>query len=59
MQGGLIGKGLRIRDGIMKFNPFEWKTADMATGGDIRDNLYPFPVREPSNTLLNLLSMMI
>jgi chaperonin GroES len=58
-QGGLLGKGLRLRDAIYKFNPFEYKVVDTATGSKIADSVYQFPVREPSATLFNLLTLMI
>lgn len=58
-QGGFLGKGLRIRNGEYRFKPFEWKVLDAASGTDIAKSVYPFPVREPSDTLFKLLSMMI
>jgi chaperonin GroES len=58
-QGGFLGKGLRMKDAVYKFNPFEYKMLDVATGQKIADNVYQFPVREPSATLFNLLTLMI
>lgn len=58
-QGGFLGKGLRMRDATYRFNPFEYKVLDVASGTKIADNVYQFPVREPSPTLFNLLTLMI
>lgn len=58
-QGGFLGKGLRLKGGEMRFKPFEWKVLDAASGTDLRQNVFPFPVREPSGTLLQLLTLLI
>lgn len=58
LQGGFLGKGIRIRGGKLKFKPGEWKVVN-TTGDDIRKNVYPLPVKEPSNVLFNLLGMLI
>lgn len=58
-QGGLLGRGLRIKDGEYRFKPYEYKVVDAAPGTKIADNVYQFPVREPSSVLLNLLSFLI
>lgn len=58
-QGGFIGKGLRLRDGETRFKPYEWKVCDAAPGTDLGKNIFPFPVREPSQVLYNLLTLMI
>jgi hypothetical protein len=58
MQGGFLGKGLRIRSGQARFQPGEWKPVDVR-GGTIRDNVYPLPVKDPSPVVFNLLNLMI
>lgn len=58
-QGGFLGKGLRLKGGELRFKPFEWKVLDAASGTDLKQNVFPFPVREPSNTLLSLLTLLI
>lgn len=57
-QGGFLGKGLRLKGGDMRFRPFEWKVVEGSTGTDLKTQVFPFPVREPSGTLLNLLMML-
>lgn len=58
MQGGFIGKGMRVRGGKIKFSPGEWKVLN-TTGDDIRKNIYPLPIKEPSTVLFNLLGLLI
>jgi len=56
--GGFLGKGAKFRGGAMTFSPLEWKRVD-AQGDDLRKNIVPLPVREPSNVLFQLLSLII
>jgi len=56
--GGFLGRGLKIRGGNQSFAPLEWKHVE-TTGDDIRKNVFPLPVREPSQVLMSLLSLMI
>jgi chaperonin GroES len=56
--GGFIGKGAKIRSGSDSFSPLEWKRVDSAAD-DIRKNIFPLPVREPSAVLFNLLNLLI
>jgi len=57
LQSGFIGKGLRIKMGDGRFTPGEWKAVN-ATGSDIKSQIYPLPVREPSNVLFQLLELL-
>lgn len=57
MQAGFIGKGLRIKMGDAKFSPGEWKAVN-ATGSDIKQQIFPLPVREPSQVLFKLLELL-
>lgn len=56
--GGFLGRGAKIRGGVYTFSPFEWKRVD-STGDDLSKNIFPLPVREPSNVLFSLLSLLI
>jgi chaperonin GroES len=58
LQAGFIGKGLRIKMGETKFSPGEWKAVN-ATGDDIKKQIFPLPVRDPSNVLLQLLELLL
>jgi chaperonin GroES len=56
--GGFLGRGAKIRGGVYTFAPFEWKRVD-STGDDLSKSIYPLPVREPSQVLFSLLSLLI
>lgn len=58
-QGGFLGRGLRIKNGEFKIKMGEWKVLDAASGTSIKDNVFPLPVREPSQVLFNLLGLLI
>lgn len=58
MQSGFISRNLRIRNGIMKFSPGEWKEVN-ASGADLRQGILPLPVRDPSPVLFQLLETLI
>lgn len=57
-KGGFLGRGAKIRGGTYTFGPFEWKRVD-STGDDLRKNIVPLEVGEPSNVLFSLLSLLI
>jgi chaperonin GroES len=56
--GGFLGKGVKLKGGRMAFDPFEWKPVD-STGDDLRKNIFPLPVRDPSPVLFQLLGMLV
>ena len=56
--GGFLGRGVKMKGGKMAFDPFEWKPVD-STGDDLRKNIFPLPVREPSAVLFQLLGMLV
>lgn len=58
LQAGFIGKGLRIKMGETRFQPGEWKAVN-AVGDDIKKQIFPLPVREPSSVLFNLLDLLL
>lgn len=56
--GGFLSKGIKIRGGNTSFAPLEWKHVD-TVGDDLRKGIMPLPVREPSQVLFTLLSLLI
>lgn len=56
--GGFLGRGAKIRGGVYEFSPFSWQRVD-STGDDLRKSIFPLPVREPSNVMFQLLSLII
>jgi chaperonin GroES len=56
--GGFLGRGAKIKGGVYNFSPFEWNRVD-STGDDLRKSVIPLPVREPSNVMFQLLSLLI
>lgn len=56
--GGFLGRGAKIRGGEYSMAPWEWKRVD-STGDDLRKNIVPYPDRQPSAVLFNLLSLLI
>lgn len=58
MSSGFLSRGIRIRGGNTSFQLGEWKTVD-STGDDLRKGIVQLPVREPSQTLFQLLGMMV
>jgi chaperonin GroES len=58
LQGGFLGKGVRSRGGKITFHPGKWHQLQ-TTGEDLRKNIYPLPVKEPSNVLFQLLNMLL
>jgi len=58
LQAGFIGKGLRIKMGEARFQPGEWKAVN-AVGDDLKKQIFPLPVREPSQVLFNLLDLLL
>ena len=56
--GGFLSRGIKMRGGNYNFTPLEWKHVD-TTGDDLRKGIMPLPVREPSQVLFTLLSLLI
>lgn len=56
--GGFFSRGIKFRGGNYTFSPLEWKHVD-TTGDDLRKGIMPLPVREPSQVLFTLLSLLI
>ena len=58
LQGGFLGKGLRVRMGETRFQPGEWKAVN-STGQDLKQQIVPLPSKEPSNVLFQLMGSLI
>jgi chaperonin GroES len=58
LQSGYLGRGIRLKGGNATFRPGEWKKVEN-TGDDLRKNIFPLPVREPSQVLFQLLGLLI
>jgi len=58
-QSGFLGRGLRLSKGkSLTVRAGEWKPVE-STGDDLKKNIFPLPVREPSNVLFQLLGLLI
>lgn len=58
LQGGFLGKGLRLRMGDYGFKPGEWKSVN-STGDDLKKQIVPLPSKEPSEVLFKLMGSLI
>lgn len=58
LQSGFLGKGLRLKLGETRIRPGEWIGVN-ATGDDIKKQVFPMPVREPSEVLFKLLGLLL
>ena len=58
LPAGFKARGMRIRDEADPLQPGEFRDID-TTGGSLRENLIPLPIKEPSNVLMQLLSILI
>jgi chaperonin GroES len=58
LQAGFLGKGLRLRMGETRFTPGEWKVVN-ATGEDLKKQIVPLPVQQPSEVLFKLMGSLI
>ena len=58
LPAGFKARGIRIRDNDVPLQPGEFRDMD-APGGSLRDALMPLPFKEPSQTLLQLLGMLV
>lgn len=57
MQSGFIAKGLRIQMQETKIRPGEWIGVN-ASGQDLKDSIFPLPVKEPSEVLFKLMNLL-
>jgi len=58
MQGGFIGKGLKLKAGDTTFKPGEWKQVN-STGDDLKKQLVQLPAKDPSTVLFQLMGSLI
>jgi len=58
LPAGFKQRGVRVRDEAAPIQPGEFKDVD-APGGNLRDAFFPLPYKEPSQTLLNLLGIVV
>ena len=56
--GGFLSRGVKLRGGATTFAPLEWKHVE-SNGDDLKKGIFPLPVREPSQVLFTLLSLLI
>jgi hypothetical protein len=58
LPAGFKARGMRIRDEDEPLQPGEFRDID-TTGGSLKENLIPLPVKEPSAVLMQLLGLLI
>ena len=58
LPAGFKARGMRIRDEDEPLQPGEFRDID-TTGGNLRENLIPLPIKEPSNVLMSLLGLLV
>lgn len=58
LPAGFKARGMRIRDEDEPLQPGEFRDID-TTGGSLRENLIPLPIKEPSNVLMSLLGILV
>ena len=56
--GGFVGRGFKNKGGPFTFRPNEWHPTD-APGDDLRKNILPLPVREPSPVLFQIIGFLV
>ena len=58
LPAGFKQRGVRVRDEASPIQPGEFKDVD-APGGSLRDAFFPLPYKEPSQTLLQLMGVVV
>jgi hypothetical protein len=58
LPAGFKQRGVRVRDEASPIQPGEFKDVD-APGGNLRDAFFPLPYKEPSQTLLSLMGVVV
>lgn len=58
LQGGFLGKGLKLKMGEQQWKPGEWKTMQ-SNSEDLRKQILPLPTKEPSNVLFELMGTLV
>lgn len=58
LQGGFLGKGLKLKMGDQEWKPGEWKTVQNMSD-DLRKQIMPLPTKEPSKVLFELMGTLV
>jgi chaperonin GroES len=58
LQGGFIGKALRVKMGDQSLRPGEWRPVN-AAADDLRKQIVPLPTKEPASVLFQLMGTLI
>jgi len=58
LQGGFLGKGLKLKMGDSQWTPGEWKTLNVMSD-DLRKQVVPLPTKEPSKVLFELMGTLV
>jgi len=58
LQGGFIGKGLKLKMGESEWKPGEWKTV-LSSTDDLKKQILPLPSKEPSKVLFELMGTLV
>jgi chaperonin GroES len=58
LQGGFLGKGLKLKMGDSAWTPGEWKTLNVMSD-DLRKQVVPLPTKEPSKVLFELMGTLV
>ena len=58
LPAGFKQRGVRVRDEASPIQPGEFKDVD-APGGSLRDAFFPLPYKEPSQTLLQMMGIVV
>ncbi len=58
LPAGFKQRGIKVRDDAQPIQPGEWRDVD-APGGNLRDSFLPLPFKEPSQTLLSLMGIVV
>lgn len=58
LNGGFLGKGLKLKMGQTSWAPGEWKSVQ-STAEDLRKQIVPLPTKEPAKVLFELMTSLI
>jgi len=58
LPSGFIGRGAKNAAGKMPFQPGEFRQVNVS-GEDLKNNIVPLPIKEPSGVMFNLLGLML
>ena len=58
LPAGFKQRGVRVKDDAQPIQPGEWRDVD-APGGNLKDSFFNLPYKEPSQTLLQLMGIVV